>query len=91
MQYENEIQHVTSLLTGSPMPMVIDNVKLSLRESQCLDILATGKTAKEIAAEIGLSHRTVEHYLENIRNKLGVGNKHELFLKLLNWKLKNLN
>ena len=91
MQYDNQSQHVMRLLTELRLPIIIDNVKLSLRETQCLDRLALGKTAKEIAADIGLSHRTVEHYLENIRHKLGVENKHQLFLKFLNWKLQHLN
>lgn len=53
--------------------------KLSPREKQCLKLLAENKTAKETAAALRLQPRTVEFYLENIKNKLGCHSKIELF------------
>jgi DNA-binding CsgD family transcriptional regulator len=55
---------------------------LSKRQLQCAKFLLEGKTAKEIAALSGLSNRTVEHYLDNLKNKLRCNNKVELVLKL---------
>jgi DNA-binding CsgD family transcriptional regulator len=52
---------------------------LSKRERECIQLLGEGKTAKEIAILLSLSHRTVESYLENIKNKLSCNNKQELF------------
>lgn len=52
---------------------------LSLREQQCLNALIQGKSAKETAVELFLSHRTIEHYLESCRNKLGCWTRQELF------------
>nr|WP_106183204.1 PAS and helix-turn-helix domain-containing protein [Legionella pneumophila] len=54
----------------------------SKRETECLMLLANAKTAKEIAVQLGLSCRTVEHYIDNIKNKMGVSTKTELIMKL---------
>jgi DNA-binding CsgD family transcriptional regulator len=52
---------------------------LSSREMECLRLFLKGKTAKQTAALLGLSHRTVEFYFENVKNKLGCLTKAELF------------
>lgn len=52
---------------------------LSPRERNCLDLLLKGKTAKETAATLSLSTRTVESYFENIKQKLKCSNKGQLF------------
>lgn len=44
---------------------------LSSRETLCLAWAARGKTAPETAAITGLSPRTVQHYLDAAREKLG--------------------
>ena len=51
---------------------------LSKRERECLTHLLVGRTAKEIAASLSISYRTVESYLESIKNKLGCWSKNEL-------------
>ena len=48
----------------------IDNVKLSKRESECLYYLSKGRTIKDIAKFLKISHRTVEDYIGNIKSKL---------------------
>ncbi len=52
---------------------------LSLQERNCMKHLREGKTAKETAFAMGISPRTVESYLENIKDKTGCWNKSELF------------
>lgn len=52
---------------------------LSTREKECIKLLVKGKSTKEIATLLGLSPRTVEHYLENIKNKFNCLYKNELF------------
>lgn len=52
---------------------------LSSRERECLNSLLQGKTAKETAAMLALSPRTVESYFENIKKKLKCSNKGQLF------------
>ncbi|HSX26735.1 MAG TPA: ester cyclase [Chlamydiales bacterium] len=52
---------------------------LSKRERECLTHLIQGKTAKETAALLKLSPRTVESYFENIKEKLKCSHKGDLF------------
>jgi DNA-binding CsgD family transcriptional regulator len=51
---------------------------LSKREMQCLSSLSKAKTMKEIAEELSLSPRTVETYIEKIKNKSGLHFKNDL-------------
>lgn len=53
-------------------------VQLTKRESECLKIFSSNKTAKEIANIINISPRTVELHLSNIKQKLGINYKNEL-------------
>lgn len=50
---------------------------LTERESQVLELVAEGKTTKEIAAELYLSAGTVRNYISAILDKLGVSNRIE--------------
>lgn len=52
---------------------------LSVREKECLRMILQGKTAKESATDLSLSARTVEYYLENIKDKFGCTYKTDLF------------
>ncbi len=55
----------------------IDRIrKLSRRESQCLQLLATGRIFKQIAAELGISENAVKLYLRSARFKLGAVTSH---------------
>jgi LuxR family transcriptional regulator, transcriptional regulator of spore coat protein len=47
---------------------------LSQREEQIINYMAHGSTAKEIAKQIGLTYRTIEYYISNIRKKLHAKN-----------------
>jgi DNA-binding CsgD family transcriptional regulator len=53
-------------------------IYLSTQQSICLKKLAQGKGAKIIAREMQLSPRTVEHYLEKIKQLLGCRTSKEL-------------
>ncbi len=55
-------------------------LKLSKREKQCLVLLKKGHTYHTIGLSLGLSERTIEHYLESVKNKLGLETRTELFL-----------
>jgi DNA-binding CsgD family transcriptional regulator len=48
---------------------------LSPREHEVLRLVAEGLTSKEIGERLFLSHRTVDHHLTAIYNKLGVDNR----------------
>lgn len=55
--------------------------KLTKRECECVFLLIRGKTAKEIADLLSLSKRTIESYIENIKNKMHCQSKAELLVK----------
>ncbi len=55
---------------------------LTEREQDCLPLILLGDTSKEIAKKLGISHRTVEGYLESLRKKFKARNKNELIAKL---------
>lgn len=70
---------VLSRFAVSPGPDHPDTVSgiLSERESQVLRLAAKGSANKEIAAELGLSVRTVHAHMRNIFDKLGVASRTE--------------
>jgi DNA-binding CsgD family transcriptional regulator len=54
---------------------------LTVREKECLRLLLTNQTAKNIAQTMNISVRTVETHLENIRQKWHCNSKSELIIK----------
>jgi len=58
--------------------MRIPKTSLSSREKECLRFYLEGETASSIAKQLGLSRRTVESYLDNIKMKLNSYNKTDL-------------
>lgn len=54
------------------------DVHFDQRDTSILRLLIRGKTAKNIARVLGISHRTVEHRLDTIKHKLAVSSKSEL-------------
>lgn len=69
---------VCGIFIDSPRNKLSVDIKLSVRERQCLLNLARGMTAKESATQLKLSFRTVEDYLEKLRGKLHCKNQAEL-------------
>jgi len=57
---------------ASPVP------ELTERETEILRYVAMGMTAKEIAADLVISHRTVQNHVQNILGKLHLHNRVEL-------------
>lgn len=64
MGFENEVAKADSL---------------SQREKECVRLLIKGKSMKETASILGLSPRTVEHYLEDVKRKFDCHYKNEIF------------
>lgn len=64
-------------------------VFLSTKELECLNLLASGKNAKQIAQVFKASARTVEKHLEHIKHKMGGGDKASIIKvykdSVLNW------
>jgi DNA-binding CsgD family transcriptional regulator len=65
-----------SILAHSSKPL------LTPQQFQCARYLLNGHTFKEIGLALQLSSRTVESYVENMKDKLGINNKTLLILKL---------
>lgn len=49
-----------------------EEVRLSERETEVLRLAATGRTAEQVAAELGVARNTVVQHLAAVRRKLGV-------------------
>lgn len=60
----------------------LDDFILSKRQKEILQLVSRGKTIKEIAKILNLSHRTVGHYFETIKIKFNVNTKSELITKV---------
>lgn len=58
--------------------LVRKTARLSPQEKRCLQRIGLGESAKEIGAVLQISSRTVEFYVENIKNKLACTTKQEL-------------
>jgi len=61
---------LSAALRGGTAPGALD--QLTTREREVLAGVARGYTNKEIAAELGISHRTVETHRESLMRKLGI-------------------
>jgi DNA-binding CsgD family transcriptional regulator len=71
-----------------PLYYVIYNKKtviFTAKESQCLYYLLQGKSAKQTAALLSLSQRTVEFHLNNAKAKAACRTKLELLSKVQQW------
>ncbi len=55
----------------------------SKREMDVVRLLIKGKTAKEMGRMLGLSYRTIQHYLDNIKCKMKVSSKSDLIEKII--------
>jgi DNA-binding CsgD family transcriptional regulator len=63
--------------SGSPIP-ASPGLGLTLAERRIAERAAAGATNKEIAAELFVSRRTVDHHLRNTYGKLGVSSRRQL-------------
>lgn len=52
------------------------------RQTEILRLMVRGKCSKEISNLLKISQRTVQHYIDNIKNKLGVYSRSELIDKV---------
>lgn len=56
---------------------------LSKRELECLRYILQGNTSNTIANSLGLTKRTIDFYIGNIKNKMGCANKSELIISAM--------
>jgi DNA-binding NarL/FixJ family response regulator len=72
---ENLAKDYVDILKGHKLPAFS---VLTVREREVLELLADGKTTKEIAFRLKVSPKTVETHRQNIMEKLGISNTAEL-------------
>ena len=72
----NVLSELTSVQLRAPLPTVALK-ELTKRERQILELIATGLSNKEIGHQLGLTERTVKHYVTDVLQKLNVRNRVE--------------
>ena len=67
-------------LRPQPEPGIVPRSRLTPREREVVQLLAEGKTSKEVAVVLGLSVKTAETHRTNIMRKLGLHSVADLTL-----------
>jgi DNA-binding NarL/FixJ family response regulator len=75
-------QLIASLRISALKKVAPQNIRLTVREGQIVGLLHKGKTNKEIAAELGLSEKTVKHYMTVLMHKMAARSRLEVVLAL---------
>lgn len=70
-----------TVLSASGLREVDRYRNLSRRETQCLQLVATGRISKQIAADLSISENAVKLYLRSARIKLGAATSHQAVAK----------
>jgi two-component system, NarL family, nitrate/nitrite response regulator NarL len=71
---------ITALKNASVRKIAMQALKLSNREDQIIQLLLVGKTNKEIASRLGITEKTVKHYMTVLMQKLSVRNRVEVVI-----------
>lgn len=74
---------------GRLVKHVADRWGLTERQRHVLDLVARGKTNKQVAATLGISERTVEIHIHSITIRAGLQGRNELLAALLRDALEN--
>jgi DNA-binding NarL/FixJ family response regulator len=69
---------ISTLLTTGPQQTSGETTTLTLRQREVLQLLAEGKTMKEVASQLGISTRTTESHKYEIMRQLGIQTTAEL-------------
>ncbi|NQY44036.1 MAG: helix-turn-helix transcriptional regulator, partial [Legionellales bacterium] len=59
------------------------NIKLTNREIECINLYLHGNAAKDTAKILSISRRTVETHMNNIKSKLKINYKKDLFKRCM--------
>jgi DNA-binding NarL/FixJ family response regulator len=84
-----QLQYLVESIAGKEPAPIADSqgtVLLTRREQSLVDLVAQGRTNRDISRELNLSEHTVRNYLFRIFNKLGTSNRLELALYAINRK-----
>lgn len=69
---------IAALRNASVRRIAMQALRLSAREDQIVQYLLGGKTNKEIASRLGITERTVKHYMTVLMQKLNARNRVEV-------------
>jgi len=58
------------------------NVYFTMREAECVYLLISYETRKTIGKMLGISSRTVDYYLENVRRKIDCKTQRSLYIAM---------
>ncbi len=72
------IQFDSALDFEDNKPQEYNSTLITVRERECLSLIAQGYTMKSAAIKLQISHRTVEQHLRNIKGKYGLHTKNQL-------------
>jgi two-component system nitrate/nitrite response regulator NarL len=73
---------IASLRTAASSRTAAQKLKLTVREEQIVQLLYKGKTNREIGSNLGLSEKTVKHYMTVLMQKLAARSRLEVVLAL---------
>jgi DNA-binding NarL/FixJ family response regulator len=68
---------------GTRLAERMSGLELSEREQQVLELVAKGKSNKEIATDLDITEATVKGHLTNILSKLGVSDRTQAVIAAL--------
>ena len=71
---------IMALRNESMRRIAAQAIKLSIREEQVVKLLLRGRTNKEIATGLGITEKTVKHYMTVLMQKLQVRNRLEVVI-----------
>ncbi|WP_134500669.1 helix-turn-helix domain-containing protein, partial [Microvirga pakistanensis] len=69
---------ISALRNASVRRIAMQALRLSAREDQIVQFLLAGKTNREIASSLGITERTVKHYMTVLMQKLNARNRVEV-------------
>lgn len=78
---------IAALRNASVRRIAMQALRLSAREDQIVQFLLSGKTNKEIASRLGITERTVKHYMTVLMQKLNARNRVEVAMAAQHLKL----
>ena len=80
--WANTADHQSHAVRRPKPPTLQSTVQLTASERNVALAVVSGRTDQEIAAELQLSLRTVDHYLERVLRKLGVDRRDDITVSL---------
>lgn len=86
---EESFQLKTKMKSEENPRLYPSGIQLTNREAECFYLLARFSTIKRIASVLKLSPRTVESYVNDLKNKMGINYKAELIEKAVAIRLSN--